>query len=260
MKIVGGMSTPRSISIFSDEFVATATYHGRSQQIRCVVHRRVATWLTRYPWIPIPRVLRLLIALVMASPILMTALIAWPVAHRIIDGPTPQFPPIPLEDRLFVFLLVQSQFLPLLVGILLFIKLFIGSWHAAEHMAIASYERFASTDLAAIAAQNRVHPKCGGRLMAPLLLASFLAFCFGPINHLFLSQLALIECILWIDALIGFDKIPVFRILSTLLQHYITTRTPHHIALRTAQVALQKLVAAHANAATQGALSPTPSQ
>ncbi len=260
MKIIGGMSMPHSISILSDDFVATATYRRSHNAIDCVVARRtpIIPLLARYRWIPIPRVLRLLIFLFSSSPILMGFLVGYQVVDRIVSGPTPTLPPIPFEQRFLICAFIQSHFIPLLAAILLFIKMFIGSWHAAEHMAISAYERLTSTEFADIASQDRVHPKCGGRLMAPLLIASFLVFCFGPINHLLLSQLVLIECILWIDHFVGFDKIPIFRTLSTLLQRYATTSPAGDVEILTAQTAVRALIAAHNTRDAQDAISPAP--
>lgn len=59
------------------------------------------------------------------------------------------------------------------------------------------------------------------------------------------TYVAMLESVMWIDSLKGWDKILGTSQVSRLLQRWITTREPSAQELRTAQLALRELVAAH---------------
>lgn len=113
--------------------------------------------------------------------------------------------------------------LPLLIAeLILFVGVFVfihrlASWHGAEHMAIAAYERTGSTKVKDIESESPINPKCGGRLALPLLLASVIALSLSKRFEIpaFIFAIPLLEIVLWIDKLKGFDKIALFSQTST---------------------------------------------
>jgi hypothetical protein len=133
-------------------------------------------------------------------------------------------------------------------------------WHGAEHMAIAAYERFGSTCLEAIERESPVNAKCGTRFAFPMIVSQILVVKIT--DGLFVGELAsfaglifffliTLECLLWIDFWFGFDKLPVTRQVSYLIQKYIVTKRPGEIELRTAQMAMIRLLVAHRQAVAQ---------
>lgn len=114
-------------------------------------------------------------------------------------------------------------------------------------MAIATYNRTGSTDIEDIAKESPVHDKCGTRLylpiMAGMIIAEFVAKNFG-VSHV-ITPLAILLGVLWMDSLIGWDKIPGISHAARLIQKHITTCVPKEQELLTAQRAMQELIAAH---------------
>ena len=121
-----------------------------------------------------------------------------------------------------------------LIGIGL--RLTVATWHGAEHMSIAAYERTQETSLQAISKESPVNPKCGTRLVFPLLVSQALIpkiadlyFAQGTPMHLIAFGalfLVSIECVLQIDHLIGFDRLPITGTISNLIQKYVVTKRP----------------------------------
>lgn len=245
VRIVGGKSSRRRVSIISDEFTATARLE-KNGDITSTVKRHWS--LTRFLYqnnhLPIPRLIRTLVFL--------------------LDGMT-------TKGRVFLGLFVLLQLLPLnstfpssnlseqfwwlpyvilgltVAGALLYVRRRIATWHGAEHMAIAAYDHTSSTDHEVVARENPIHDKCGGRFFLPgaagIIIAYLAAQTIGLNQTLVFA--VILECALWVDTLVGWEKIPSTALASHLLQRWVTTRSPGEQELRTAQRALQELLAAH---------------
>ena len=253
MKIVGGSSYSGKISIFSDQFVAIAR-SSRRGVITCEVTRRpvVSNFLSRHKYLPMPLLVKMLLRLIedfTKKQWLFIGLFAFliygigPILRNI-------YPPRPdavtykaLGPCLWI---LNAAFI---VYVLTYMRRYIATWHGAEHMAIAAYERNGSTSIEQIAQECPVNDQCGGRFSAPIIMAIltsvFVSESIG-VNQTVVC-LMFLECILWVDRLIGFEKIPITSHLSHLLQKYITTQKPGTQELLTAQQALLGLIAAHEN-------------
>lgn len=145
----------------------------------------------------------------------------------------------------------------LVVAVLIILPLrpLIGRWHGAEHMAIRAYVSSGATDIETISKQSRIDPKCGGRFFIGFILAQEFAdvitrslfqdmLILGSLLNT-LSFFAMMEIILQIDSWKGLDVFPVTSQLSYYLQKYCTTAPPGMQELRTAQNAMEALIAAH---------------
>ncbi len=139
-----------------------------------------------------------------------------------------------------------SRLLILLPFVWVFYKYFAG-YHAAEHMAIAAYERHGPTGLDRIAEQSRIHGHCGGRFIAPAALVSTIALLLHPwIGKAdVILSLIVFEAILWIDTFIGLERIAITAKASEWIQSYISTKPPTAEELRVGQEALRQLLLAH---------------
>jgi hypothetical protein len=255
VKIIGGRSAHRQISFLSTEFSVTAICN-QDNTITCKVKPLpcMVSFLYRHKRLPLPGIIRLLLVMfagakvkgriVLGLMFLSLFLSAWVEIQLI--------PP-----KMAVPQLISPWFfggLMLLLAWLIFWLLprglrRVATWHAAEHMTIAAYDKSGAADLEVIAVQDRVHPKCGGRLALPFLASGLLVLLFAfkaPANwflvSVMLGDLALLEAVLLIDRLIGWDRIPVAAQTSRLLQRYVTTRQPGELELRTAQRAMLELI------------------
>lgn len=250
IRIVGGMSLSSQISIVSNEFAATAICSPETGNISCNVRR--LSWLSRFlhnsqrfPW---PRLLRLALFLFNSLTkrgwvILGFSTFATILLYYYSPAIAEKFHP--LMRLLFYYQLVfNTAFLALYLAMA---SRFVASWHGAEHMVIAAYDRTGSTDLEAIRKEVPVHDKCGGRLLLPSIVASVVAeviAIFFDLNKA-LVLIATFEAVLWVDTLIGWHNIPITSHASHVLQKYVTTRMPGERELLTAQRAMKELVAAH---------------
>src|SRR3989344_2068506 len=146
-----------------------------------------------------------------------------------------------ISDRasLSILLPLLALELAFFVGAFVFVRR-LASWHGAEHMTIAAYERTRSIEIKDIESDSPIHPKCGGRLALPLFLVSGIAVALSKEFDIsaFVFAVPLFEIILWIDKLKGFDKIPLFSQASKLLQRYFTTKKPGKLEIETAQAAI----------------------
>lgn len=239
--IVGGKSTKGRITIQSDEFRSRARCDN-TENIICEVKRlpRLSRFLLKKKCLPIPRIVRTILFLVDGMTIRGKMFVAFYIASVITankfipkDAPLP-----PYAWTIYAILFIAS---------IIYINRKIAPWHGAEHMAIAAYEKRATADLAAIVKESPVHEKCGGRLVLPaicgLAIASLVSH--GLAMSSFILSLLVWECVLWVDTLKGWNKVPGFSHASFFLQKYVTTRKPGERELRTAQRALQELIAAH---------------
>lgn len=240
--IVGGSSSDGKISIFSNEFTATARC--RNGSITCSVRRRspLTSFLLEKKYLPIPRILRMLLLAIagMATWKGRLFLCLYLLAVTVWAMHSPVSVSISLERSWMFFCLITVQ-------ILFYTKSFVARWHGTEHMAIAAYNRSGSTEIKDIRQEVPFHEMCGGRFMFPFLagalVAGFVAKKLGVNDTLVF--LAMIEVVLWVDTLVGLERIPLASHVSRLLQEKITTEEPGYSELRTAQRALVELVAAH---------------
>ncbi len=252
VKIIGGFSSDHRISIQSNEFRVTARYDQQSGEISTEVKRlpRLSRFLYTLDRLPIPRLVVVLLFIlgqlkIKVSQALVVALVILvALTMGVLSPHTPSAPgqhlpvPYPTWIELFVFMLLFMAYS----------KLYIAPWHGAEHMAIAAYQRTGATSLAAFQQESPVHPKCGGRFFLPIVVLQVVA-AFSATSLWFGHPLfffgAVLECTLWLDKLVGLDRLPITAQASRLLQQYVTTRQPTQKELRTAQVALRKLLEQH---------------
>lgn len=252
--LIGGMSFPGRIAIISDKFRSVATWNkiDGKEIIKTVVTplpiRRILKPVLRVRWLPIPKTIRLFLFLFISGNLFVKLFILFFVVSAFLQIFYPsEFHEI--EGSMinpFATLMIYTLWIVILIAAIRFIKA-TRPWHGAEHMAIETYRKSGSSHINDIRKASPVNPRCGGRFFVPFLLISFFV---PPIAHYFkfpnlLTNLIAIEVILWIDALIGFYRIPVFAQLSDLLQKYLTTKIPTDRELQTAQAALEKLLEAH---------------
>lgn len=251
LKIIGGRSSHGRITIMSDAFSSTATFNG-PRDITCEVraHSGISHFLYNHKHLPIPQLVRLLLFWSDNSPrkwrfapFLGMGLLIFTSVFR---PETPSTPPLSTINYLISFgiMMVLMIFMILITGSE------IGSWHGAEHMAISAFDREGSANLDLIARESPIHEKCGGRLAFPLCIgfwAANLASSFLNISVILMFLLAF-EVVLWVDHLVGWDKIPITSQASQLIQRFGTTKRPGPHELATAFVALQGLIRAHENA------------
>ena len=246
VKIIGGKSSHGRVSIISQEFVATACDEGGDITCEVKRHPYLLRFLFKNKRLLIPRVVRM--ALLLAGGMtgrgrMLLGLYVLGMALLMARSSTSS-----TSGTLVSSFLKQywwAVYVIILPAILLYTRCRIATWHGAEHMTIAAYDRTGSTDIKQIAQECPVHDKCGGRLLLPIILGAIIARLLA--NNLGVSDvivsLVALECVLWVDTLRGWDKIPGTSHVSHLLQKYATTRTPGPQELLTAQRAIQGLVA-----------------
>jgi len=246
IRIVGGFSEPNTIAILSDEFVATAQSFSNGH-IACKVERRapIARFILKCSHYPMPRLLYFMLAILSVfkkSTLILLALLFCAIYTLVRTyNPFPGWLTDHQETTNWIMVVDQILiiFLPLL-----YIWSHIATWHGAEHMAIAAYRRNKTVKIKDIEKESRVDDFCGTRFIVPIYLTPYiLSFFFDSYNWIF--YLVTVECLLWIDYLWGFWKIPIISHISWVLQKYILTRQPGEQELRTAQRALKKLILAH---------------
>ncbi|MCH8049658.1 DUF1385 domain-containing protein [Patescibacteria group bacterium] len=253
VNIIGGISFPGRIAILSDKLQSIATWGTMDgkEVVLSIVKPLPVLQLTRPTlkrrWIPIPRVLRLFIFIYIASNWWVRAFFILLIVAEVIRflTPIPETVETVMVSPLIVGLIYG--FWIILIGLMIRLIALTRAWHGAEHMTIETYRSSGSSSLREIKKRSPVHPRCGGRLLAPILLVAFLspilAIALGLPN--ILIALIGLEMVLWIDDLIGWYRIPIFAQLSRLLQRYLTTKVPSKRELLTAQVALKELLKAH---------------
>lgn len=247
ISIMGGSSWRGGITIASEEFVSSARCKINKDTgeatFTCEVKetpKTVQTLRKLRKW-PIPRVIYILMFFWVNSKVAPKIFLGLMALSYIL--PTPR-------TSLYVPWLVAFVilFVPF-AGFLWLLKKYIATWHAAEHMAIACFDKQRSYDFARISMEAPIHQKCGGRFAFPMIIASVACLCLVAFNLTGLSMKILnlisLEIILWIDTLVGYDKIPGFSHVSVWLQKWVTTKKPGQNELRTASLAVERLVAAH---------------
>lgn len=254
VRIIGGKSLPRSISVVSDRFVSTAVC-GEDGKIVCRVKNlpRAAKYVLGSRKYPIPKTVKLFVFMISDFGIrdLISFLLLFGVILGIIEGLgllVPGGTATVVENSWMLDVMLFA-----FIGIS--IKRLIGRWHGAEHMAIAAYMTAGKTDMETIKVQNRIDPHCGGRIVVGFMIAQLLpdllfklpALKILPLGMLLpiAVQFLLIEAVLQIDAHKGLDKLPVTSQLSYWLQKYITTAVPGERELETARQAVLGLIRKH---------------
>lgn len=137
-----------------------------------------------------------------------------------------------------------------ILGILFHVRFYIASWHGAEHMVIAAYERTRKTDLNEILKESPVHNYCGTRFfITGIICLGVVLFLWEVFEISFLvSWSASLLVVSGIEYLVGWDKIKVVMWVSYFLQKYILTRQPGIVEIKTAQRAMEGLIAVHEQA------------
>ena len=250
------MSSFFRITIISNRFASTASCSPKTNAISCQVKplSRLSRWLHDFRLFPIPRLLRLVLFILNSLTrrgwiILALGVAAFFALDSFLFGGSHKNSGL-LSNSYYGILMVHALVMSVLfmVNYFVMVRVLIASWHGAEHMAIAAYQRNCSTALADIAKESPVHSHCGGRLFFPSIivggLAAWLVAKFN-LNEL-ATFLVAYEVTLWVDTLVGWHKIPVAAQASRVFQKYITTREPSELELQTAQRAMEELLAAHA--------------
>lgn len=259
MKIIGGKSTFGRISIMSDEFMSTAR-SDEDGNITCRVkrHSSLSRFLYRNKNLPIPKLVRMILFFVDSMTkkgwmfLGLYVLIVTLTEKYLLSGSlflvlADRYSPGLLNPKLVFLLWFLAICAVLIIPGVTYVQLYIASWHGAEHMAIAAYDRLGSTEMRDIVQESPINDECGGRLALPLLLGAVVAVIVAKtlmVSTVF-AYILMLEGLLWVDALKGWDKIPGTSQASHLLQKWITTREPGAQELRTAQLALCELIVAH---------------
>lgn len=262
MKIIGGKSTARRISILSEEFVSTARSN-EDGNVTCKVkrHSPLSRFLYRNENLPMPKFVRMVLFFAdsmtkkgwvfLGLYVLIVALMEkYLLSGSLLLTLAGKYQPGLLDTSSassFSFLLFSAMCVTLTAMGVTYTQRRIASWHGAEHMAIAAYTRTGSIEIRDIARECPVNDKCGGRLVLPLLVGAVVAVIAADILAVstVITYVAMLESVMWIDSLKGWDKIPGTSQASHLLQKWITTCEPGAQELRTAQLALRELIAAH---------------
>lgn len=247
MQILGGMALPSRVNISSANFSVVARA-GEDGNITTTVTpvSRVETWIRKQKWFPkvpkmfvflftklAPKDRFIILAILIGIPVLISALFTPEQVQDFSDSGKTDL--ITWGFRILTFLIIGYTF----VGV--------RGFHAAEHMAIAAYERHGVSGLDHVAEQDRVHDKCGGRMLFPLMFAilggGLLANQWDTWWAGFIPLL-LLEAVLWVDSLVGYDKIRFTNAISHWVQRTLTTKPPNELELNTGREALRALLIA----------------
>lgn len=254
VQIVGGMSTPGSITIQSADFISRAQC-GSDGQITYETRPapKISKFLYKLNEYPIPRTLMLLLflfnSLSRTTKIILASVLAFDLWGKFLSPETPPTPMPPVDDG---FSIAPYLFQ---MGFYTFVLLFfnrVAPWHAAEHKVIAAYRDSGSIDLVDIENASRIDRACGGRFPFPFILGSLFAGFISDTLSIspLLCSLLVCEAMLWIDRLVGFSNIRLTWFASRMLQTHLTTREPGLREICTAQTAMRNLIACHEQAAT----------
>lgn len=251
MRIIEGSASGRSVSLHSDEFMVTATFHEKDGTITTETKRRnrLNKFVLRHPYLP-PRTLAfalrilsefsvkqyllfsmLFVLLVMALSVLMAYLgmDASPESQEKMNGYAHAGKPILLLVSLLVY------------------RKHIAGFHAAEHMANSAYQQFGTAGVEKIAEGTRINLTCRSRFLVPATLMSLVTYTgimlIGEQVVIFSSLLW--EGVLWLDTTIGIQNITPLAKATELVQQFVTTKPPTETELRTGQEALRQLLIAH---------------
>lgn len=240
IRIVGGISSCGRVSILSDEFISSARY--REGRVTCEVERlsSLLRFLYKHKGLPIPRLVRMALFFADSMAKSWVSIFIAVFFLRAFTVNSTAASSHSIFDEL-------TRFAVVLLAVFAYSIWRVAKWHGAEHMAIAAYENSGNTDVQSIERESTINKKCGGRLILPLLasvvISNLIAKNFGV--NVTIAFLAVMEAMLWVDTLKGWDNIPVTSQASDLLQKWVTTRRPETREVLTAQRALSELVRAH---------------
>jgi uncharacterized protein YqhQ len=246
MRIVGGMALPRGVQLESDTYSVRATYR-EDGRLTTAVREKTATekWLaaSRY----IPKVVRLFGIIIMKfslfGRLLFLTIVLLPIALAVLF-PTESASDVSDNGMWYISVLMNL----IAIGAFVVIIRTMSGFHAAEHMAIHAYEKLGVDGIFHIPEQPQFHPRCGGRILAPVLIGTLISYFIAPYVPPLVGVVMpfiILECVLWVDALIGWYAIPPANAASRLLQEYVTTRQPNNRELAAGQAALRALLKAH---------------
>ncbi|OGZ57488.1 MAG: hypothetical protein A3A00_00330 [Candidatus Spechtbacteria bacterium RIFCSPLOWO2_01_FULL_38_20] len=220
VKIFGGFSFPKKITVVSNKFRSLAKYNSDTQKIETTVKPLSDFQKKLINTVWLPRTLR--------NPILVYGLM-WFALFGSMESSTVSL----------VRLISTVSFFTLGFW---FISKRIAKWHGAEHMTIEAYLTEGDTSTEGIKKYSPINKRCGGRFLLPWLMV-VVVFNFLNLGNWFIT-LGIVT-ILELDRFIPMHKVPVFRQASYLLQKYITTKEPNERELLTAQKAMLLLIEAH---------------
>lgn len=241
VKILGGMAAPRSITFVSSDRISQAVFNdnGKISTTVTPLPKFIQLILNNQNWY-IPRTLRMMALMPnLLNPKKMIGFLAL-IVGMVLGQIHKSLQPAGLNESTLHWSIKLAIFALVMGGALFIVNKKIATWHAAEHMACWAYEKYESCDINLIAGEDRFHPKCGTRIVVPLMIAIGLANLIAGSHILVSVALILVahEFVFRIDKGIGFDNIPVFSQISEWTQRNIVTRDPGTDELRTAQQAL----------------------
>jgi uncharacterized protein YqhQ len=253
MRIISGYSLPGRIRLMTDMFEATATCDRKTRCISTEINRNTAAeqwaFIKRSSFHPIPKLFPMFMmikakfrALILVFFCTMTVSDIWMNSWA-----------IPSKE------IIHPSLLRTLAGCAFDISLFavviiiagfkIAKWHGAEHMVISCYDRTNNPEpsLDDLRKETPWNPSCATRFLLPFLLMGMITSRMSHWAHIPFSLVYLLglEVLFRIDALLGFDRIPIFSHASMFIQKYVVTNRPDNIELKTACAALRALDEAH---------------
>ncbi len=122
----------------------------------------------------------------------------------------------------------------------------IGRYHAAEHKAVAAYEKYGEVTLEGARKSSRVHPRCGTNILSYIVLAALLDPLIDWWGY------AILQFILISEAWFVFGKTRPSIAVGNFLQRYFTTTEPSRAELEVAVESLNKLLLAEEERAAGG--------
>lgn len=256
MEIVAAGFKKDMVSLQSDEFISVARC--KNGEITCETKRlsKLSRFLCRNKFFPIPRTLTMVLPVVermmltTRGRILFALYVLFLVWNKIQVYAAPaETQPVPTPG-FYEWMVAGIVFLITIVIFLFLRKRRIGPWRGAGHMVISAYERSGSIKMEEIKKENTIYHKSNSRLILPTfvgtLIILFIANNFA-VNKTIIS-FVIMECVLWIDCLMNWGKIPVVSHFSHFFQRFVTTSEPGVKELETAQRAMKELLIAHQRA------------
>ena len=199
IKLIGGMSLPGCVSIFSKKYVATAK--SLKAGIRVTVRDLSLPNKIFNIWF-IPKVVKLVIFMLSAAGLKVKLFFLSYLIVLITSNQWIQRLDNKIIERGYLWRIIFLE-LGILALVCLFIKTKIAKWHGAEHMAISAYKRCGLADIIEMAQENHINPECGGRLFLPFILIYATSFLTIPKKIALQGDLVVIprkeyEALLWL--------------------------------------------------------------
>ncbi|MFA6437556.1 MAG: DUF1385 domain-containing protein [Candidatus Paceibacterota bacterium] len=244
VNVIGGVSDSGRISIESDLFISTARINRHGDIVQETKRKSpFRVFLSKCSRFPIPRLVSVALQMLGNSKDLLSSVGGFAFIYIVVflvGKYIPRKPLLPLNSWYGDLLFASFS----IIFFLLYARFFVAKYHAAEHMAINSYEKTGSVDIDDIRKGKRIDIYCGGRFVFPMILMVILLNALNLDSAI--AYIIGLGCIFEIDSrVIKWSRIPVFAQASWLLQKYVTTQKPGAQELLVAQRALQGLVAAH---------------